>query len=52
MNVVAQHIIAAFLGLHLQGQSGLAAYLAPDLPGFATGSTKGLRFETIKGGPD
>ena len=48
MNAVAQHMIAAFVGLHLQGDTGLALYLSPDLPGFANGKTKGLRLETLK----
>lgn len=47
MNAVAQHMIAAFVGQHLQGDTGLARYLTPDLPGFANGTTKGLRLETL-----
>lgn len=47
MNAVAQHVIAAFLGVHLKGESDLARYLAPDLHGFAEGTTKGLRLETL-----
>jgi hypothetical protein len=49
MNAVAQHIIAAFLGVHVQGDPDLARYLSLDLHGFAGGTTKGLRLETKMG---
>jgi predicted dienelactone hydrolase len=50
MNAVAQHVIAAFVGLHLQGDTGLARYLTPDLTGFGKGAAKGLRLETLRSG--
>ena len=45
MNNIAQHFVAAFLGLHLQGEAGMARYLAPGWAGFAPGTALGLRLE-------
>ena len=50
MNNIAQHVAAAFLGLHLQGDRGMAAYLAPDLPGFGPGGAAGLDWEQAAAG--
>lgn len=60
MNNIAQHFVTAFLGLHLQGATEMAAYLGPleggsisdaaDWPGFPAGSTIGLQFETLAKG--
>ena len=47
MNAVAQHFIAAFLGLNLKHQTAMAPFLAADFAGFRTGTDKGLQFETL-----
>lgn len=47
MNAVAQHFVAAFLGVHLRGEPDLAQYLTRALQGFASGTTDGLRFESL-----
>lgn len=46
MNGIAQHFVAAFLGLHLQGDATMADYLAPGWKGFAASATAGLRWES------
>jgi hypothetical protein len=38
--------VTAFLGLHLKGDAGMAAYLSDDWLGFADGTARGLRWET------
>jgi predicted dienelactone hydrolase len=45
MNGIAQHFAAAFLGLHLKGEVGMARYLTPEFVGFAPGAAEGLRLE-------
>jgi hypothetical protein len=45
MNGIAQHFAAAFLGLHLQADPGMARYLDEDFAGFQPGTTDGLRLE-------
>lgn len=59
MNNVAQHFVAAFLGLHVKGDAGMADYLdvAPndwrvtagdrDWPGFGPRTTRGLVLEHL-----
>jgi predicted dienelactone hydrolase len=46
MNNILQHYVTAFLGLHLKGDAGMAAYLSDDWLGFADGTARGLRWET------
>jgi predicted dienelactone hydrolase len=46
MNNILQHFVTAFLGQHLQGDAGYAAYLNEDWLGFAPGTARGLRLET------
>ncbi|PYE85766.1 alpha/beta hydrolase family protein [Pseudoroseicyclus aestuarii] len=62
MNNIAQHMVTAFLDLHLKGDTGKAAYLdlVPEQPvegqsgeywdGFAGGEAPGLRLETREAG--
>jgi pimeloyl-ACP methyl ester carboxylesterase len=46
MNNILQHYVTAFLGLHLNGDVGMAAYLTDEWLGFAAGTARGLRLET------
>jgi predicted dienelactone hydrolase len=46
MNNILQHFVTAFLGLHLQDDAGMAAYLAGDWLGFAPGTARALAWET------
>ncbi len=46
MNNITQHMVTAFLGLHLKGDAGMSAYLHGDWLGFAPGTARGLRWET------
>ncbi|SFE47786.1 Predicted dienelactone hydrolase [Sulfitobacter brevis] len=51
MNNIAQHSAAAFLGLHLRGDSSLRRYLDGNTwPGFPAETARGLRFETYAKG--
>lgn len=48
MNNVAQHFAAAFLGVHLKGETDLRRYLdGASWEGFRDGTTAGLRFESL-----
>ncbi len=44
MNAIAQHFATAFLGLHLKGDAGMAAYLE-GFEGFSAQAKAGLRLE-------
>lgn len=46
MNNILQHYVTAFLGVHLQGEAGMAAYLTDEWLGFAAGTARGLLWET------
>jgi len=46
MNNIAQHFVTAFLDLHLKG-ADTAGYLTPDFAGFAGGTARALRLETL-----
>jgi pimeloyl-ACP methyl ester carboxylesterase len=46
MNNILQHYVTAFLGLHLKGGAGMAAYLTGDWLGFAACTARGLAWET------
>ena len=50
MNNIAAHFVTAFLDLHLKGDAAKAAYLTEDWLGFAEGSARGLRLETLAKG--
>ncbi len=50
MNNVTQHFVTAFLDRHLKGDADRARYLAPDFPGFAPGTARGLRLERLAPG--
>jgi predicted dienelactone hydrolase len=50
MNNITQHIVTAFLALHLKGEAGMAAYLTEDWQGFAPGTARGLTLETREAG--
>ncbi len=45
MNGIAQHYAAAFLGLHLKGNTAMAHHLGEGFAGFAPGTATGLRLE-------
>jgi predicted dienelactone hydrolase len=45
MNNILQHMVTAFLGLHLKGDAAMAPYLTDDWRGFAPGTARGLRLE-------
>lgn len=47
MNNIAAHFVTAFLDMHLKGDTTKAAYLTEDWVGFADGSARGLRLETL-----
>ena len=47
MNNIAAHFVTAFLDLHLKGDAGQARYLSAAFEGFAAGSARGLRWETL-----
>lgn len=47
MNGIAQHFALAFLDLHLKGDRTKAAYLDGRFKGFAPGTDRGLRLETL-----
>lgn len=47
MNNIAAHFVTAFLDQHLKGDAGKAGYLSDAFTGFAEGSARGLRFETL-----
>jgi hypothetical protein len=47
MNNIAAHFITAFLDQHLKGDARKAAYLSQSWLGFAEGSARGLRWETL-----
>lgn len=47
MNNIAQHVITAFLDLHLKGDSSKSEYLTEEWRGFAQGSACGLRLESL-----
>jgi predicted dienelactone hydrolase len=47
MNNIAAHVITAFLDLHLKGDAAKARYLSAAFDGFAEGSARGLRWETL-----
>ncbi len=46
MNNITQHVVTAFLGLHLKGDTAMAAYLTDAWQGFAPGTARSLRLET------
>jgi hypothetical protein len=48
MNNIAQHYAAAFFGVHLNGNTGMRAYLGDDFKGFKDGTTAGLRMESLQ----
>ena len=50
MNNIAQHYAAAFFGLHLKQDTGMAGYLEDGFRGFSEGTTAGLRFESMNKG--
>jgi len=50
MNNIAAHFVTAFLDVHLKGDATKAAYLTEDWVGFADGSARGLRLETLMKG--
>jgi predicted dienelactone hydrolase len=47
MNNIAAHFVTAFLDLHLKLDAGKADYLTAEFAGFAEGSARGLRWETL-----
>lgn len=46
MNNITQHMVTAFLDMHLKGDAAKAAYLTDDWQGFAPGTARGLKLET------
>tara|TARA_R110002072_G_scaffold11625_5_gene52228 strand:+ start:4377 stop:5519 length:1143 start_codon:yes stop_codon:yes gene_type:complete len=51
MNNIAQHFVAAFLGLHLRGDKEMVGFLnGADWPGFAADSARGLVLEHLPAG--
>ncbi len=47
MNNIAAHFVSAFLDVHLKGDTAKAAYLTAEFAGFAEGTARGLRWETL-----
>jgi hypothetical protein len=47
MNNIAAHVVTAFLDVHLKGDTQKARYLTAEFAGFAAGSARGLRWETL-----
>lgn len=47
MNNIAAHFVTAFLDLHLKGDADRARLLSAEFAGFAPGTARGLRFETL-----
>jgi predicted dienelactone hydrolase len=50
MNNILQHMVTAFLGLHLKGDTAMASYLTDEWLGFPPGTARGLRMETREKG--